>query len=251
MMMATWRGTAPLSLSCPRRSSGTSDLHDLRFLGLHRLLDQLQVIVVEFLHVLLRMLLVVLGHVFGLLDAVDRLGAGVADRDATLLGELVHDLHQLAAPLLGERRQGDADQVAVVCGVEPQVRSEDALLDRLDQRLVPWLHGEELGLRSRDARHVVERHLAPVRLQLHELQQRGRRLSGPHGRELALDGLHRLVHRLLGLPDVVLDWGHWTMVPTRSPARIPAVAPGWLMFNTTMGSEFSLHSPNALASITA
>src|SRR5437879_11306915 len=87
MMMATWRGTAPLSLSCPRRSSGTSDLHDLRFLGLHRLLDQLQVVVVEFLHVLLRVLLVILGHVLGLLDAADRFGAGVADRDAPFLGE--------------------------------------------------------------------------------------------------------------------------------------------------------------------
>jgi len=30
-----------------------------------------------------------------------------------------------------------------------------------------------------------------------------------------------------------------------------AVAPGWLMLNTTMGSLFSLHNPKALASITA
>src|SRR5436190_14311241 len=117
MMMATWRGTAPLTLTCPRRSSGTSDLHDLGFFGLHRLLDQLQVVVVEFLHVLLCVLLVILGHVLGLLDAADRFGAGVADRDAPLLGELVHDFHQLAATLLGERRQGDPDEIAVVAGI--------------------------------------------------------------------------------------------------------------------------------------
>src|SRR5437867_7108191 len=131
MMMATWRGTAPLTLTRPRRSSGTSDLHDLRLFALHRLLDQLEVIVVELLHVLLRVLLVVLGDVLGLLDATDRLGAGVADRHAPFLGELVHHLHQLAAPLLGERRQRDADEVAVVGGVEPQVGGEDRLLDRL------------------------------------------------------------------------------------------------------------------------
>ena len=29
------------------------------------------------------------------------------------------------------------------------------------------------------------------------------------------------------------------------------MAPGWLMLKTTMGSWLALHSPNALASITA
>src|SRR5213596_1334819 len=251
MMMATWRGTAPLTLTCPRRSSGTSDLHDLGFFGLHRLLDQLQVIVVELLHVLFRVLLVVLGDVLGLLDAGDRLRPRVADGHVPVLRELVYDFDQLAAPVLGERRQRNADEVAVVGGVEPQVGREDRLLDRLDQRFVPGLHGEELGLGGRHARHLVQRHLVPVRFHLHEIEERRRRLPGPHGRELALHRFHRLVHGLLRLPHVVLDRGHWTMVPTRSPARIRAVAPGWLMLNTTMGSEFSLHSPNALASITA
>src|SRR5216117_4279768 len=203
MMMATWRGTAPLTLTCPRRSSGTSDLHDLGFFGLHRLLDQLEVIVVELLHVLLRVLLVVLGDVLGLLDAGDRLRPRVADGHVPVLRELVDDFDQLAAPLLGERRQRNADEVAVVGGVEPQVGREDRLLDRLDERLVPRLHGEELGLGRRHARHLVQRHLAPVRVDPHEIEERGRRLPGPHRRELPLHRFHRLVHRLLRLPHVV------------------------------------------------
>src|SRR5207249_8428342 len=105
-------------------------------------------------------------------------------------------------------------------------------------------------------RHLRERHLVPVRLDADEIEQRGRGLAGAHGRKLALDGLHRFVHELLGVFDVIGKRtsgrrGHWTIVPTRSPARTLAVAPGWLMLNTTMGSLFSLHNPKALASITA
>src|SRR6266699_6707083 len=106
MMMAMWRGTAPCPLMRARRSGATLDLHDLGFLGLHRGVDELQVVVVQLLHVLLGVLLLVLGDVLGLLDAADRLGARVADRDAYLLGELVDHLDQLLAALLGERGDG-------------------------------------------------------------------------------------------------------------------------------------------------
>src|SRR5438094_680382 len=161
MMTATWRGTTPLPRISASRSSAMLDLHDLRFLRLDRLVHQLEALVVQLLDVLFGVLLLVLGDVLGLLGATDRLGARVPHRHASFLGELVHHLHQLATPLFGERRQRNADQVAVGGG------------------------------------------------------------------------------------------GHCTMVPTRSPAKTLAVAPGWLMLNTTMGSLFSLHNPNALASITA
>src|SRR5947209_110841 len=155
MMMATWRGTAPPSRICARRSSPMSDLHDLRLFGFDQLFHELHMVVVELLRVFLGVLLVVLGDVLGLLDPVDRFGAGAAHADAPFLGEL------------------------------------------------------------------------------------------------ALHRLHRLVHRLLRLLEVIRERGHRTIVPTRSPASTLAVAPGWLMLNTTIGSRFSLHSPNAFASITA
>src|SRR3989441_3659975 len=254
MMTATWRGTAPLSRMSRRRSSATLDLHDLLLLRLHRLIHQLQVVVVELLDVLLRVLLLVVGDVLGLLDPVDRLGAGAPHGDAPLLGELVDHLHQLAAPLLGERRDGQADDGAGVGRREPQVGGEQRLLDRLEERLVPRLHGQQLRLGRRDVRHLVERHFAAVPLDPHEVEHRGRRLPRAHGGELPLHGLHRLVHQLFRLLAMILQRGsraHWTRVPTRSPARIRAVAPGWLMLNTTMGSLFSLHRPKAFASITA
>src|SRR5882724_1902882 len=255
MMTATCRGTAPLRRIWESRSSAISDLHDLRFLRLHRLVHLSQMIVVQLLNVLFGVLLLVLGDVLGLLDLADRLGARVADRHPALFGELVHDLHQLPPPLFVERGERDADEVAVVGGGESQIGREDRLLDRFEEALVPRLDGQELRLGRRHAGHLVERHLAAVGVHAHQVQQRGRRLAGADGGELALHRFDGFVHRVLRLFDVVRERcggrAHWTMVPTRSPARTLAVAPGWLMLNTTMGSLFSLQRPKAFASITA
>src|SRR5207244_4843904 len=99
MITAMWRGTAPLTRICASRSSAISDLHDLRFLRLHRLVHLSQMIVVQLLNVLFSVLLFIVGDVLRLFDLPDRIGARVADRDPALLGALVHDLHQLPPPL--------------------------------------------------------------------------------------------------------------------------------------------------------
>src|SRR2546425_534416 len=113
---------------------------------------------------------------------------------------------------------------------------------------------DRIGARVAD-RHPIERHLAAVGVHAHQVQQRRRGLACAHGRELALHCFYGLVHRQLRVLDVIREerggGGHWTIVPTRSPARTLAVAPGWLMLNTTMGSLFSLQRPKAFASITA
>src|SRR5205807_4201107 len=129
MMMATCRGTAPPSRVFARRSSDTSHLHDLHFFGLDHLIHRLHVVVVQLLHVLLGVLLLVVGHVLGLLDAGDRLGAGVPNRHAPLLGELVDHLGQLLAPLFGEGRQRNPDEVAVVGRRQAEVGGENRFLD--------------------------------------------------------------------------------------------------------------------------
>src|ERR1041385_492612 len=237
-----------------RRSAAILDLHDLRFLGLHRGVHLLQMVVVQLLDVLLGVLLLVLRDVLRLLDPVDRLGAGVADRHATFLGEFVHDLDELPAALLGQGGNRDANDAAVVRMRETEIGGENRLLDRLEERLVPRLDGQELGLGGGDVRYLVQGHLAPVGVHPHEIEERGRGLAAADGGELPLHGLDRPGHELLRLPDVVLQpsyGGHCTTVPTRSPESTLAVAPGLLMLNTTMGSLFSLQRPNAFASITA
>src|ERR1041385_3724918 len=184
MIMATCRGTAPLRRICASRSSAISDFHDLRFLGLHRLIHLSQVVVVQLLDVFFRVLLLVIGDVLGLLDPADRLGARVPHGHAAFLGRLVHDLHQLAAPLFGEGGQRDADDVAVVRWGETQIGREDRFFDRLEQPLVPGLDGQELRLGGGHARDLGKRHLASVRFDAHEIEERRGRLSRAHPGEL-------------------------------------------------------------------
>src|ERR1044072_6313755 len=195
----------------------------------------------KFLYVFFSMLLIVRRNMLGLFDAAHGFRARVPDRDSAFLGELMDDFDELFAALFGQRRERNANDVAVVRRRESQVGREDALLDRLEQPFVPRLDSEQLRLGRGHARDRRHRHLS---------EQRGRRLAGAHGREVALHRFDRLVHQLFRVLDVIGE-GHWTIVPTRSPARTLAVAPGWLMLNTTMGSLFSLHNPKAFASMTA
>src|SRR6185437_3912493 len=174
-----------------------------------------------------------------------------ADAHAPFLGELVHDLDQFLAPLLREGWNRDPDDRAVTGRGETELGDHDRLLDGLGERFVPRRDGEELGFGGGDARDLIERHHVPVRVHAHDVEERRGRPAGPHARELALHRLDRFLHGRLGGLQQLGDRAHRTMVPTRSPARMRAVAPDWLMLNTTMGSRFSLHNPKAFASITA
>src|SRR5829696_1649698 len=252
MMIAMWAGTDPCTFSrCSRSSLMSSDFHDLGFFGVDQAVDLLDVLVGDLLDVLLRPRLVVLGHLLELLDLGHRLGPRVTDGDAPLLRQLVHDLHQLLATLFTQRRQGDADEVALGSGVEPEVGVADGLLDSLGQALVERLDGEQPRLGRRHHGHLVERHAVPVGLDAHDVQQRRAGLAAPNPAELALGALDRLVHQLAGMLGEFGNGGHRTRVPTRSPCSTREMAPGWLMLKTTTGSWLALQSPNALASMTA
>src|SRR6266576_741854 len=109
-------------------------------------------LVMKLLHFLLGVLLIVGGDVLGLLDPVHRLSARMPDRDSAFFRELVDDLDQLLAALLGERRQRNADDIAVVRGRQPEVGREDALLHRLHEAFIPRLYRQQLGLRSEERR---------------------------------------------------------------------------------------------------
>src|SRR6185437_2826108 len=113
MMIATWRGMAPFSRifasssaafmrrgvgawSGTRASAPPSHLHDFRFLRLHEFIEAAHVVIVQLLQLALGVLLVVFRHPVELLDAVPGAGARVTHRDTAFLGQLVHDLHQVA-----------------------------------------------------------------------------------------------------------------------------------------------------------
>ena len=82
--------------------------------------------------------------------------AQVAHRHPPLLGLVLHDLHQLLATLLGELRERQADDLAVVRGVDAEVGVLDGLLDGLHVVLVVGLDHEQPRLGHVEAGQLLE-----------------------------------------------------------------------------------------------
>src|SRR5207237_1570182 len=89
-----------------------------------------------------------------------------ADLHPALLHLLVELLHQVLAALLGQCRDVEADERAVVVGGEPKVAADDRLLDGLEEALVPGLDDDELRFGRADRRERDERRRWTVRLAL-------------------------------------------------------------------------------------
>ena len=113
----------------------------------------------KFLHLLFAVLLDVFGHTLldGLLQVIDAVAAGIADADLGGLHLLAALLHQLFAAFLGEGRNGDADNLAVVLGHDAQRGVDDGFLDDAHHTLVPGTDGNGAGIGGRDGGHIVER----------------------------------------------------------------------------------------------
>ena len=72
-----------------------------------------------------------------LLEVIHGVPADVADGHLAVLGILVDLLGQLLAALLRQLREGQADDTAVVLGIDAQVGGLDGLFDGLEQRSRP------------------------------------------------------------------------------------------------------------------
>src|SRR5262249_6100040 len=169
-----------------------------------------------------------------------------------VLGDLPDVLDQVPTPLLGEGGDRDPDQLAVVLGVEAEIRGLDGLLDRVQGRFVIGLHDQQRRLRGRQGRDLVQGGPGTVVVDQEPVDQGGGGPARARMREFFAKGAQRLVHLLLAALDHV--GGHWrsprTMVPIRSPHTALTMLPGSSMLNTMIGMLFSLHSVTAVRSIT-
>jgi hypothetical protein len=188
------------------------------------------VLVGELLRPLLGPPLLVVAHVAvadEILQMVHDVAADVPHRDAALLGQVAHDLDELLAPLLGELRDRQADDLAVVRRRQAELGLLDRPLDPLDRAGVVRLDREHPRLGHVDRRELVERRLRPVVVHLDAVEERRRRAPGPDGIELVRGRLHRLVHATLGVVQQIVDHassrGVEMIVPTRSPATTRSI----------------------------
>ena len=194
-----------------------------------------------------------------LLEVVGGVAAQVADLDPGLFHPLVDDSDEVLATFLGQRRDVEPDDRPVDVGHQPDVALGDRLLDGAEDAAVPGLDDDLVRLRDGDPGQLVERRRRAVVLDVDPLDERGRGATGPDPLEVALHGLDRAGHLVVGVDeDLAAHAGAppaapeapEMRVPTGSPAATRVMLSGRLRSNTTIGRSFSMHRLTAVASRT-
>src|ERR1035437_6767800 len=291
MMMPTWRGNSGLEGSRIAAGAGgrsmctetplrmarfrgdgdpRSDLEDLSLLLLGEIVNLADEAVGDVLHLGDVALDLVLGDVPLLLQpaqVVDLVAANVAHRDARLLRLLLDELGELAAAILGQGRDGDADHLPVVAGVEPELAALESLLDGRDRAAIIRLDHQQARLGRGDPRDALQRRRRPVVVDLDAVDQRRRRPPGPDAAEVLLESLDALLHAHLGVAQALLDLRLGvlrtgaithepspcasTRVPMSSPSTTRSILPSAKRSKTMMGVALSMHSVSAVLSMTS
>ena len=122
------------------------------------------------------------------LEVIHAVAADVADRDPRFLRILADELGQLLAALLGQLGDRQADHLAVGDRIEAETGGADRLFNRADVRAVPHLHRQHPRFGGRHGRHLVQRHVRAVDLDMDRIEQgsrRAARCAGPQDRASA------------------------------------------------------------------
>src|SRR3982074_2121880 len=138
MMIATCSGGG----NWLTRVSWGLDLHDFGFFARRHLVDQGDIPVGELLQLVTAAMRFIGRNLFLLfegLDAVHLLPTDVANRDVRALRIALHEPRVLPTALLIQGRNGDPDQLAVVAGVQSELRLLDRFFDGADDASVPRL----------------------------------------------------------------------------------------------------------------
>src|SRR5258708_9602539 len=247
-----WMGANRAQLAASERAL---DLHRLGLFAAGQGVDLLDLAFGDLLQAGVGPFRVVLGDLARLLhlvDAVDLVAPRVADRDARLLRLLADDLHELAPALLGQRRNRDSDDVAVIRRIEARVTRAQSLLHRPDLALVVDLHDQEARFGRADLGELVERSRRAV-VRNHDLvDQGGVGAAGANGLHLGPQKLDRLRQLLFRVPQDGVDHeAAPTRVPISSPSTTRSMLPSVSRLKTTIGTLLSMHSVSAVLSMTS
>src|ERR1700730_2595173 len=250
------RSWAPVSISGRNRESlRLLDLHDLGFFASGQGVDALDLGLGELLQLRLGAFRLILRHLallLHLVDSVDLVAPHVANRHPRFLGSVANELDVLLATLLGQRRDRDADHLAVAGRVQALIAGSERLLDRTDLALVIDLDHQQTRLRGAYLRQLVERGRRAV-VRHHDLvDERRVGPAGSNGRQLGGEMIDRLRHLGLRLAHDRIDHPSApTRVPMSSPSTTRSMLPASSRLKTTMGTLLSMHRVSAVLSITS
>ena len=134
-----------------------------------------------------QLLLVVLGQLTGLLHGLELIhgvAADVTDGDLGLLALLLDLLGQLLAALLGGCGKDQADDLAVIDGVNADVAGLEGLGDGLEHLTVPGSDGQDAGLGHSHSGDLVDGRGAAVVVHGDLVQDGGVGAAGADGGQL-------------------------------------------------------------------
>ena len=122
-----------------------------------------------------------------------------------VLRHAVQFLDQLLAPLFGQGRYRQPDDLAVVARVQPQIAGADHLLDQSDLGHVPRLDGDQVRFRDVQVGNLIEWRRRTVVVHPKVIQDAQRRSSGANRGHFVLQVRERFFHPGL---DARLDFFH-------------------------------------------
>src|ERR1700687_3494367 len=171
MMMPTWAGTVSGSGRAPDCAAvdwdwapATIDAGlDLQHFGLfvtRDLLDAFDEAVGKLLEALLGAFFVLLRYAAVLLclaQMIERISAAIAHGHARLLGALVDLLDELFAPILGQLRQNQSNDLAIIGRIDAQVGLLDRFFNWAEHAPIPWLNKDHARVGCTDVGHTVDR----------------------------------------------------------------------------------------------
>src|SRR4051794_22785417 len=238
-----------------------SDLQQFALFVLHQIIDLTGVGMgglVEFLLGVFDLVLARLAVLFDPVQLLHRLATDIAHGHPGVLSLGLGLLHELAAAFLGELGNGDADDVAVVAGVDAEVGIANGVLDRLQLRLLVGLDDDQPGFGNVDAGQLGDRRRRAVVVDREPREHARVGAARADGRQVVTRDGHRLLHLVFSIEEGFLDHGFSisgqsvvTSVPIFSPATARAILPSMRRLNTRMGMPLSMHRLNAVASATA
>ncbi len=147
------------------RSPGLSDFQDFVFLSLADAIDFFDESLGQVVDLLLRAALVVVRNqllVHQLSSLAHRITANVADRDFAFFHVLMDEFYQLLPAIFRERRNRDSDDLAIIVGIQSQLRLLDCLLNHPDRTAIPRLDDDEPWFGHGNTGELIERCGGPV-----------------------------------------------------------------------------------------
>src|SRR6185437_4309387 len=138
-----------------------------------------------------------------LLDHVEAVAADVTNGDARRLAVFVGDLDEFLAALLVQFGNAQAQRLPFGRRRQAEIGIHDRLFDRVHERAIPDIDGDQPRLGNGDARYLIKRHLRAIGVDHHRVEHVGGSAPGAQAGQFGLEYADGARHPALEFVDIV------------------------------------------------